>query len=52
VLVGPEGDFSPEETSAALAAGFLAATLGSIVLRAETAAFFALGALRYEFGEA
>jgi len=52
VLVGPEGDFSAEETAAALAAGFLAATLGSIVLRAETAAFFALGALRYEFGDA
>jgi len=52
VLVGPEGDFSADETAAALAVGFLAATLGSIVLRAETAAIFALGAMRYEFGDA
>lgn len=52
VLVGPEGDFSAEETAAAQAAGFLPATLGSIVLRAETAAFFTLGAMRYEFGDA
>jgi len=32
-----------------VAAGFQPATLGSIVLRAETAAFFAMSALRYEF---
>jgi 16S rRNA (uracil1498-N3)-methyltransferase len=49
LLVGPEGDFSPEETSAALAAGFLPATLGTIVLRVETATMFCLSALRYEF---
>ena len=49
VLVGPEGDFAPEETTAALAAGFLPATLGSIVLRVETATLFCLSALRYEF---
>lgn len=49
LLVGPEGDFSPKEGEIALAAGFLPATLGSIVLRAETAAFFGISALRYEF---
>lgn len=49
LLVGPEGDFSPEETSAALAAGFLPVSLGSIVLRVETATLFCLSALRYEF---
>lgn len=49
LLVGPEGDFSPEETTAALDAGFLPISLGSIVLRVETATLFCLSALRYEF---
>lgn len=49
VLIGPEGDFTPEETSAALTAGFHPVTLGANVLRAETAALFCLSALRYEF---
>lgn len=49
LLVGPEGDFSQEEGARALEAGFLPATLGSIVLRAETASFFGISALRYEF---
>ncbi|MGC4016693.1 MAG: 16S rRNA (uracil(1498)-N(3))-methyltransferase [Luteolibacter sp.] len=49
VLVGPEGDFTPEETSTALLSGFLPVTLGPTVLRTETAALFALSALRYEF---
>ena len=49
LLVGPEGDFSPAETSAAIDAGFLPISLGSIVLRVETATLFALSALRYEF---
>ena len=52
LLVGPEGDFTPEEGEAALAAGFQPATLGEIVLRAETAAFFGISALRYEFSGA
>jgi 16S rRNA (uracil1498-N3)-methyltransferase len=50
VLIGPEGDFSPGETAAALQAGFLPVTLGNIVLRVETAALFSLAALRCEFG--
>jgi 16S rRNA (uracil1498-N3)-methyltransferase len=49
VLVGPEGDFTPQETTAALAAGFLPVSLGATVLRAETAAIFCLSALRYEY---
>jgi 16S rRNA (uracil1498-N3)-methyltransferase len=52
LLVGPEGDFSGEEGAAATAAGFLAASLGSIVLRAETATFFGISALRYEYSAA
>ena len=51
LLVGPEGDFSAGETTAALAAGFLPISLGSIVLRVETATLFCLSALRYEFDE-
>jgi len=47
-LVGPEGDFSPEETEAAVAAGFAPVTLGRTVLRCETAAVYALSILSYE----
>lgn len=49
LLVGPEGDFSAAEGAAAIEAGFQPASLGSIVLRAETAAFFGISAIRYEF---
>jgi 16S rRNA (uracil1498-N3)-methyltransferase len=48
LLIGPEGDFSAQETEQALAAGFLPASLGPLVLRAETAALFGISALRYE----
>ncbi len=37
-LIGPEGDFSPEEIQQALKAGFIAVSLGLTVLRVETAA--------------
>jgi 16S rRNA (uracil1498-N3)-methyltransferase len=49
LLIGPEGDFTAQETAAALAAGFLPVSLGEIVLRVETATLFALSALRYEY---
>jgi len=42
---GPEGGLSPAEEQAALAAGLVPVTLGSRVLRAETAALTALAAL-------
>lgn len=51
LLIGPEGDFTAEETAAALAAGFLPVTLGEIILRVETATLFCLSALRYEFSK-
>jgi 16S rRNA (uracil1498-N3)-methyltransferase len=51
LLVGPEGDFSSDETRDAVAAGFLPVSLGSIVLRVETASLFGLAALRYEFSD-
>ena len=38
VAVGPEGGFAPEEVSAAVASGWVAASLGPRVLRVETAA--------------
>lgn len=46
-LVGPEGDFTPEEISAALDRGFSPVTLGPIVLRVETAALLGLSMIRY-----
>ena len=42
IMVGPEGDFSPEEIEAALAAGFEPISLGDSRLRTETAAMFAV----------
>ena len=47
ILVGPEGDFTPAENEAAAAHGFLPVTLGPIILRVETATFFAISAIRY-----
>lgn len=41
LLIGPEGDFSPAEIEAALAAGFEEITLGTQRLRTETAAVVA-----------
>ena len=41
ILIGPEGDFSPEEVAAALEAGFVPVTLGNNRLRTETAALVA-----------
>lgn len=49
ILTGPEGDFTPNEVREALKAGALAVDLGTLVLRAETAAIFALSAARFFF---
>ncbi len=49
VVVGPEGDFSPPEREAARAVGAIPVSLGTLTLRAETAALMAMAALRYEF---
>ncbi len=48
VWVGPEGDFTPAEVSAAKSAGALPITLGRLVLRSETAAVYCLSILNYE----
>lgn len=42
LLIGPEGDFSPEEIALALECGFTAATFGEMRLRTETAALYGL----------
>ncbi|MBQ0115847.1 MAG: 16S rRNA (uracil(1498)-N(3))-methyltransferase [Bacteroidales bacterium] len=42
LLIGPEGDFSPEEVQSALDAGFIPIGLGDSRLRTETAAVFAV----------
>ncbi len=42
LLIGPEGDFSPEEVEDALNSGFTAVTFGEMRLRTETAALYAL----------
>lgn len=42
VLIGPEGDFSPEEVQMAVEAGFKAISLGKSRLRTETAALVAV----------
>jgi len=49
IMIGPEGDFSPEETTLALQTGYRPATLGDLVLRSETAALFTLAALRCHY---
>jgi 16S rRNA (uracil1498-N3)-methyltransferase len=48
IWVGPEGDFTPGESAAILASGALPITLGSLVLRCETAATYCLSILNYE----
>jgi len=45
LLVGPEGGLAPEELAAAEAAGFQRVSFGHLVLRTETAAVAALGAV-------
>ncbi|MBE9487829.1 MAG: 16S rRNA (uracil(1498)-N(3))-methyltransferase [Bacteroidetes bacterium] len=42
ILIGPEGDFSPEEVKLALQKGFISISLGDSRLRTETAALYAV----------
>lgn len=48
VLIGPEGDFSPEEYAAFHLAGARPVSLGPLVLRVETAAIALLAMVQYE----
>ena len=45
LIIGPEGDFTPEELHHIMAEGFTPITLGSLTLRAETASIAALAIL-------
>ena len=45
VLIGPEGDFSPQEVEWAVEAGYRPVTFGDTRLRTETAALYALSAI-------
>ncbi len=47
LLIGPEGDFTPEEYEQGNAAGYIPVSLGPIILRVESAVFAATAALRY-----
>jgi 16S rRNA (uracil1498-N3)-methyltransferase len=46
VLIGPEGDFSPEEVALAISHGFKAVSLGKSRLRTETAGLVACHTLQ------
>ncbi len=48
LLIGPEGDFTAAEVATARAADFRPLSLGPIILRAETAAIYAVSVLVYE----
>lgn len=50
LLVGPEGGFSDEDTAIAVKNGFMPASLGRRILRAETAAITGLAIVQYELG--
>lgn len=51
VLMGPEGGFTPEEMAAAEAAGFVAASLGPRILRAETATVAVCALVQHLWGD-
>lgn len=51
VMVGPEGGLSAEEATAAAAAGFIPVTLGTRILRTETAGIALLAVLQFYWGD-
>jgi 16S rRNA (uracil1498-N3)-methyltransferase len=51
VMVGPEGGLAPEEAETAINAGFIPITLGSRILRTETAAIAILAILQFFWGD-
>ena len=51
ILIGPEGDFSPAEVDAAIAAGFRPLTLGDSRLRTETAAVASVAGVYFMCGK-
>ncbi|HEX9760958.1 MAG TPA: RsmE family RNA methyltransferase [Candidatus Acidoferrales bacterium] len=51
VAIGPEGGWTDAEIAAAETAGYLAASLGPLVLRTESAVISALAAINYALGD-
>lgn len=51
LMTGPEGGFSPEEAQQAITAGMQCCSLGSRILRCETAPLCALSAVMFAAGE-
>ena len=51
LFIGPEGGFSEEEIKSATGEGFIRATLGSRILRAETAAIAAMAITQFALGD-
>jgi 16S rRNA (uracil1498-N3)-methyltransferase len=50
--IGPEGDFTPSEMELILGSGALPISLGSLVLRSDTAAIYGLSVMSYELQSA
>ena len=50
IIIGPEGGFSTDEVSQAVNAGYEPVTMGSRILRTETAAIAAVSILQHELG--
>jgi 16S rRNA (uracil1498-N3)-methyltransferase len=48
IFIGPEGGFTEDEVNRAISAGALPVSLGSNILRTETAAIAALAIVLYE----
>jgi 16S rRNA (uracil1498-N3)-methyltransferase len=51
ILIGPEGDFTAEEVDTAVRAGFIPISLGSLVLRVDTAAVAVAAYIRMATGD-
>jgi 16S rRNA (uracil1498-N3)-methyltransferase len=51
IMVGPEGGLSKDEVAAATQAGFIPVTLGSRILRTETAGIALLAVLQFYWGD-
>ncbi len=50
-IIGPEGGFAAAEIDAARSAGFIPASMGQRILRAETASIAFVAVLQYEWGD-
>lgn len=51
ILIGPEGDFSPQEVAQAINSGYISITLGNTRLRTETAGLYACSIAKLKMEE-